>query len=404
VDIILNNVYNHEELTPPDIPSEELRRLLIICTTKTPFVDPFGGMYVQCGGVSMGSALGPTFAEYYMCELENKVFADYPELKPLIYTRYVDDCFVLVRDVQSLLDVKSKFEEQSVLSFTYETESSSKLAFLDILINRRQDNFETTVYVKSTNSGDCLNYRSVCPDRYKVGVIKTLLHRGLQICNDWNNFHQEVLRIKQLLTNNNFPMRVIDDTVNEFLNKVLKPGDFVSDKQEISIYYENQMSSNYKLEEKRIRTIIADNVVPTSDDDRVNLIIYYQNRKLKNLLIKNSPQRNNNIADQHNVVYQYICDNAGCNPSQDYIGYTTCTVADRFRMHAVNGSIKRHLVEQHNLQRVTKAQLMAGVKILRRCNTKRELVMTEAVLIKELRPKLNAQDEGAERVLKIFKH
>jgi len=209
IDIILRNVYHHNELAPPDIPPGELKQLLSICTTKTPFRDPFNNIYVQCEGVSMGSALGPTFAEFYMCDIENRAFNDNPSLKPLIYARYVDDCFLFVRDIQSLNNVKSKFEEISVLRFTFEREVAEKLSFLDVLINRQQSQFETTVHVKSTNYGDCINYHSICPDRYKIGVIKTLLHRGYKVCSNWHNFNTEINRIKQLLTNNNFPMRVI---------------------------------------------------------------------------------------------------------------------------------------------------------------------------------------------------
>lgn len=78
IEIILQNVYHHESLPPPKIDRETLRALLTVCTTKTPFKHINGELYVQIDGVSMGSPLGPTFAEYYMCELENRVFAEKP--------------------------------------------------------------------------------------------------------------------------------------------------------------------------------------------------------------------------------------------------------------------------------------------------------------------------------------
>jgi len=404
IDIILKNVYNHDEIPPPDIPADELKKLLMICTTKTPFRDPFGNLYVQSEGVSMGSALGPTFAEFYMCDLENRVFTGNAAIKPIIYARYVDDCFLFVRDMQNLDDVKAHFASNSVLNFTFEIEVSNKLSFLDVLINRRASNFDTAVHVKSTHSGDCINFRSICPKRYKVGVIKTLLHRAYHISSDWNIFHQEVQRIKQLLTNNNFPMQVIDDVVEKFLNNVMITPNSDHNQQNIDLYYENQMSSHYKADETRIRSIISDNIRPTVDSTKVNLIIYYKNRKLKDLVIRNRPRVNTELAERHGVVYQYICSDVGCHPSQTYIGYTTCTLADRFRMHAVSGSIKKHLVDCHGYTRVTKAELLSGVKILRYGTSKRELIMTEAVLIKQERPTLNSQDEGADRILKIFKH
>ena len=69
IDIIIQTAYNHETLHAPTIPQETLRELLTICTTETPF--SFNNKtYQQIDGVSMGSPLGPTMAEYYMSSLE----------------------------------------------------------------------------------------------------------------------------------------------------------------------------------------------------------------------------------------------------------------------------------------------------------------------------------------------
>ena len=93
----------------------------------------------------------------------------------------------------------------------------------------------------------------------------------------------------------------------------------------------------------------------------------------------------------------------GCN-SPLYIGYTTCTLYDRFGMHTQNGSIKKHLAEAHNIQRIPRRELLESTEVLATCNIKRKLVMTEAIFIKDMKPALNSQDEGCNRLLKIFKH
>ena len=58
-------------------------------------------MYRQVDGVAMGSALGVTFANYYMAHIENTVISDLT-VKPKLYARYVDDCFLVVEDEQHL--------------------------------------------------------------------------------------------------------------------------------------------------------------------------------------------------------------------------------------------------------------------------------------------------------------
>ena len=104
------------------------------------------------------------------------------------------------------------------------------------------------------------------------------------------------------------------------------------------------------------------------------------------------------------MVYRYACNQEGCNSSPNYVGYTTCTVAERFKMHAQTGSIKKHLSEAHGMTRIPKADLIQSTTVLRVCHSKGRLRMMEAVLIKETKPSMNAQDEGCDRLLKIFKH
>ena len=264
--------------------------------------------------------------------------------------------------------------------------------------------FVSSVYVKETNNGDCLNYHSICPERYKTGVIKTLLFRAFHVSSNWDNFHIEVERIKQLLTNNNFPITIIDKTLKQFLNKKVPNKQPSPSSSNLTLYFQGQMCKNYKVEEKQLSTLIDKNVKPTNEDDKLKLIVYYKTRKLRELFIRNKPISSKSIANRHHVVYAYSCNLEGCNASPKYIGYTTCTVDERFKMHAQNGSIKKHLVENHGMIRTPKNDLVSSTKILGSSNNKGRLRMLEAIMIKDMKPSLNSQEEGCERLLKIFKH
>ena len=208
IEIILQHVYDNEDpsLTPPDIPKNYLKCLLEICTTDSTFFSPNGTLFRQIDGVSMGCILGPTVANYYVGHLERKVFRTNPEIKPKTYVRYVDDTFGSFKSNEHVLQLKDIFEVNSCLKFTFEIEKEARISFLDVNVLRKDSSYETSVYVKTTNNGDCLNFESLCPMRYKEGVIKTFLHRAYNVCSTWNTFHSEVRRIKQLLINNNFPI------------------------------------------------------------------------------------------------------------------------------------------------------------------------------------------------------
>ena len=136
VDIILNNMYNNDAVAAPKIQRETMESLLLLCTTESPFRSPDSKLYYQINGVAMGSPLGPIFAEFYMCDLENRVLLS-DHLKPNLYARYVDDIFVVVRDELHLNSLKMEMEAQSVLSFTFEMNINNAMSFLDVKIHKK---------------------------------------------------------------------------------------------------------------------------------------------------------------------------------------------------------------------------------------------------------------------------
>ena len=458
INIIIHDVHHHEKLKPPPISPENLKQLLTICTTRTPFKSHDGSVYSQIDCVSMGTPLGPLISNWYMCSLENKIFSENIAPKPPIYSRYMDDIILVLDNVSQLFALKQALTENSVLNFTYEIENNKKIAFLDTLITRTSHNLSTTVHRKTTNTGECLNYSSICPQRYKIAVIKNFLHRSYAICSNWKDLTTEIQRIKQLLINNNFPNSVVDETINKFISgkmnekdprktertiQELRPPNETRRENEnnmdstsslsahteqsehrseqdntnadrntrmedsapeevgnkeniIKLFYRNQMTDKYRREEKEIQSLISRFTLPTDNNSIVKPTIYYKNRKLKNLLIRNNP---NKPTDHFNVVYKYSCQETHCNvASTDYIGHTTVTIKERFKQHA---SIKKHYRITHN-RNITGSEMLENVSILARAQNKQDLIIMEALYIKEYQPSINTQADDFNRILKIF--
>ena len=334
-----------------------------------------------------------------MANLENQVLNNTAqEEKPTIYCRFVDDIFLLVKNIDILDNLRSKFQENSVLKFTYEVEHERALTFLDVDVYRNDNQFRTTVHVKSTHSGDCINYKSIAPEKYKTGVIKTMLHRAYTISSDWIGLSDEIQRLKQLFVNNNFPQTIVEKEINSFLNKKLdnnRAEDTTS--TNINLYYRNQMSSQYKQEENNLRKIIDDNITPQTNNS-VKLAIYYKNKKLSQMLIRNNVNRD--TSNSH-VVYKHTCNQEGCQSHQYYVGYTTTTLKQRMTMHAQQGSIREHNEERHK-KRIRTAEILETTEVLHRSQDRMELLIVEALVIKGEKPPLNNQREGEVRILKIF--
>jgi hypothetical protein len=396
VQIILDNVYGHPTIRPPNIPKPVMEEMLLICTTQCPFRGTDGQLFVQCDGVSMGSPLGPTFANYYMCHLENGAFRTL-QTKPVTYCRYVDDCFLVINNFSELQSLKSYFEANSVLTFTYEIETCKTLHFLDVNLSRTGTFLDLGVYTKPTNTDECLNFESLCPIKYKTSVLRTFLHRAYAVTSSWDNFDTEIRRIKNLLVNNGFPIQLVDQNISKFLQSKLNPINKCVEPKDITLMYRNQFTSTFKHDEQNLKRVISKNVTTVDPAKKVQLLIYYQNRKLKSLLIRNKLHKSN--ADAR-VVYQYECNEVGCH-SNKYIGYTTCSLAKRFYMHVQSGAIRFHNKNAHNVKPLTR-QLLQCTKVIYRGQSKNDLTIAEALLIKKERPTLNLQDEGLMRVLKIF--
>ena len=82
----MNNIHQHPTLPLLKINSNNLRKILLLCTTVVPFYDTHENINIQIDGIAMGSVLDTIFSNFYMSALENKVFNTIN--KPNIYLRY----------------------------------------------------------------------------------------------------------------------------------------------------------------------------------------------------------------------------------------------------------------------------------------------------------------------------
>ena len=74
-----------------------------------------------------------------------------------------------------------------------------------------------------------------------------MLLRAHTLSSSFEIFSCELERIRQLFVNNNYPMKVIEECINKFINKLnTNHNNNLENKQAIKLYYENQMNPNYK--------------------------------------------------------------------------------------------------------------------------------------------------------------
>lgn len=401
INIILENVYRNENnFAPPKIPEPTLKSLLEICTKEAPFRNIDGKIFQQINGIAMGSPLGCIFANYYMTHLENKILQDIT-WSPNFYARYIDDIILIVDNDEQLFEIKEKFIQDSVLNFTHEI-GHKTLAYLDVLINFDQsDNIITSVYTKASNTGQLLNYNSECPEKYKKGVIINLLHRARKISTSPDIFIEEINRLKQIFSNNNYPMEFINKCIDEYHISINNKNNQET-KQKIKIYYENQINEQYKKDEKIIKDIVKKNVCTINPEEVLDVVIYYKNLKTKNLIMKNDLKPTPDKMLRNWSVYKYKCHVEDCelrNPT--YIGQTRNTIRKRLSQHCNDGAIKEHLQYKHNLQPNQK-DLEENTSPIKQFLDLRRLKIYEALLILHENPNLNRQKDNFVNPLKLY--
>ena len=213
IDIIIDRAYNHPTILPPNIPANILRDLLTICTTETPFLFN-SNHYIQCDGVSMGSPLGPTFADFYMSHIESNLLSQDMISNPVFYVRYVDDILAIFNSKHHVHHFVNRFQRNSVLKFTTEFSKNNSFHFLDVSMTLNPSGYITTgVYTKPTDQGLHTNFDSHIPLPYKKSIAKTLIHRAIIFSSTWELCHSELDMLKRILISNNFPLHLLDQLI-----------------------------------------------------------------------------------------------------------------------------------------------------------------------------------------------
>jgi hypothetical protein len=172
----------------------------------------------------MGSPTGPLMANIFMDDFENKCMSKLKELGVNLYLRYVDDLFVTLNNKNQVKVILDFFNCQHPnIKFTVELEENSKLSFLDVLVSRQLNQYHTSVYHKKTFTGIYLNWTSLMARKYKISLIKCSLNRIWRICSKQEDKEIEIRKLRIILSKNEYPPQVINDTIEVFVKKKHRP-------------------------------------------------------------------------------------------------------------------------------------------------------------------------------------
>ena len=375
---------------------EQFRKLLNFAVNDNHFI--FNNqLYDQIDGVAMGSPLGPSLANIFMCALERKFLENCPfEFKPSFYRRYVDDTFCIFRNrqqVDKFLSYINSFHEN--ITFTSELSTDNKLPFLDTLVTFNNNTFSTDLFRKKTFTGLYYDFVSLTPHSYKVNLVRSLVFRAYNICSTYFSFHTELSRIKRFLKENSFPLSLIDRTIRSFLDHT----------------YASTSKKRIVIDDKPTLYFSAPFLGPCSLQlkSRISRLIKqcYPSHKLR--IVFSTPKRlahffpfKDSIPKllRSSVVYCYKC--PSCNAR--YYGKTSRNLAIRCREHI--GVSKTGYKMNNNSSAVYNHSSSTGhpvssedFEIISSTRNSMDLLIHESLLILRDRPNLNSQTSSIQLTL-----
>ena len=179
--------------------------------------------YSQSIGLPMGGSLSSLLANIYMDEIDQQIESAPIDCRPDMYVRYVDDIFCIIkRDKLNILkDFVNSISDN--IKFTFEDELNKQIPFLDVLIERVNSGFHTSVYRKSIASDIILHFDSFHPHSQKISLIYFFTRRAVKICSSQTALDKEISFLKGNFSRHNYPPRLVNFHIKKALIKFNTP-------------------------------------------------------------------------------------------------------------------------------------------------------------------------------------
>ncbi|BHF84495.1 hypothetical protein SprV_0902764600 [Sparganum proliferum] len=203
IELLLQSKYNETENR---LGRAQVLQLLKSCL-RTYFTFD-GTIYEQVKGTPMGSPISGFIADAVLQRLESLVFQHH---KPKFWARYVDDTFVVI-DRDQLLTFKERLNAVFPdIQFTMEEEENNQLAFLEVLVCRKDcGGLKTKVFRKATNTMQVLNFNSNHTISHKRSCVRTLNRRVETHCSEPEDKIAELQYLRRVFKANGYPRNFVN--------------------------------------------------------------------------------------------------------------------------------------------------------------------------------------------------
>ena len=153
----------------------------------------------------MRSPVSAVTANPYMESFEEQAITTSP-YKPNIWKRYVDDTSTILGRSRKRRQLLTASQEPSI-RFTMETESDSKIAFLDTAVStEKTGRLTNSVYRKPSYTDQYLAYDSHHLQSVKRDIVKCLYDRAERIVTKFSDISKKKKHLSSVLVYNGYPL------------------------------------------------------------------------------------------------------------------------------------------------------------------------------------------------------
>ena len=278
----------------------------------------------------MCSPLGPSLANIFVGYHEVLLFKRVN--KPMMYYRYIDDAFAVFNDEDKCHEFFSHLNSlPPSLRFTFEKECNRTLPFLNVLAEKNDHEFVTSIYRKPTFTGQYICWNSFCLMKRKTNLISTLVHRALVICSK-STLQNELSNIRSILINNGYPEAAINAVMTKKINQFRRPTQLGLKKCPVYLHlpWLGNVSMRYEMQ---IKTAVKRCYFA------VEPCIVYTTRQLLLVAKKNVLP----ASHQSNIVYQFLC-----HCDNRYVGRTFQRLQQRIKQHVPKTIFQEHISQDRS--------------------------------------------------------
>ena len=248
------------------------------------------------------------------------------------------------------------------------------------------------VFRKPTYTGLILNYSAVCPNIWKFGLVKCLLHRAYVVSSSWCNFSKEVDYLRNIFSMNGYPNHIFESCVKQFLNhKCSNEPVERSTKEDVveTMFFIPYIGLPSLIFGRKIKSLFKTFY-------SIEVRIVYTTFKVKNYF---SLKSRTPLPLLSSVVYKFRC---LCDANNVYIGKTMRHLATRVKEHEkTQSAIKDHLAR---CQACSTNYSCNNFSIITTGKNDFEITIKEALHIKNKQPNINKQlcSQGTSFLLNVF--